>query len=248
MAEQLDLHTFTGAHPCNREFVEHLRAWKFTQRKVDGVHLVFRGPHGGTLRVVRSLLGRSDPAVVSKAARLVRVDVADFWAGPAAVRARAGVPAQRTDDGAPVTDLAQRRQSPTRDQITSLVLATHTAADRPLGFDRVVQMCAGTVTRDQVRHASSVLCRDGDLDRIRTGVYQWAQGARAPMPSTAPVPVIAPQTPAGSASDPEPERVSTADLFELLFPRGVRMDAELLADFERWRELTEKMIASAAPS
>jgi hypothetical protein len=38
------------------------------------LHLVFRGPHGGTLRVVRSLLGRVDAAVVDKAARIAEVD------------------------------------------------------------------------------------------------------------------------------------------------------------------------------
>jgi hypothetical protein len=40
--------------------VEQLTTWGFTQRKEGGVHIVFRGPHGGTLRVIRSLLSRVD--------------------------------------------------------------------------------------------------------------------------------------------------------------------------------------------
>jgi hypothetical protein len=82
MAEQLDLTTFTGAHPTNEQFVRQLQEWAFTQRRTEGVHLVFRGPSGGTIRVLRSLLGRPDAALVEKAARLARVDVAAFWNGP----------------------------------------------------------------------------------------------------------------------------------------------------------------------
>jgi HNH endonuclease len=74
---------FTGAHPTNREFVEQLRAWGFTQRKEDGVHVVFRGPTGGTVRVIRSQLGRADTVAADKAARLAGVTAGEFWAGPA---------------------------------------------------------------------------------------------------------------------------------------------------------------------
>ena len=73
---------FTGAHPTNREFVEQLRAWGFTRRKEDGVHVVFRGPKGGTVRVIRSQLGRADTVAADKAARLAGVTAAQFWAGP----------------------------------------------------------------------------------------------------------------------------------------------------------------------
>lgn len=54
----MDEGTFTGAHPTNREFHDQLLTWGFTQRREDGVHLVLRGPHGGTLRILRSLTGR----------------------------------------------------------------------------------------------------------------------------------------------------------------------------------------------
>jgi len=65
---------FTGAHPTNRELIGQLRAWGFTRRKEDGVHVVFRGPKGGTVRVIRSQLGRADPALVNKAAQLTTND------------------------------------------------------------------------------------------------------------------------------------------------------------------------------
>lgn len=35
--------------------------------------------------------------------------------------------------------------------------------------------------------------------------------------------------------------VSAVELFEQLFPTGVRMTAGLLADFEQWAQLTEKL-------
>lgn len=82
MAELLDPATFTGPHPTHRDLVDQLRAWGFTQRRTDGVHLVFRGPHGGTVRVLRSLLGRADADTAAKAARLARVDLEKFWHGP----------------------------------------------------------------------------------------------------------------------------------------------------------------------
>lgn len=234
---------FTGAHPTNREFVEQLRAWGFTQRKEDGVHIVFRGPKGGTVRVIRSQLGRADTVVADKAARLAGVTAGEFWAGP-------GQPGRQ----APVVGgaaAARRRTGGTRDRITSLVLALHAAVDRPLGFDQVVELSGSRVTRAQVRTASAVLCREGDLDRIRSGVYQWSAGQRAAarhipaarraceaLPRQAPVP---PEQARPSAHPPG--RISAAELFGQLFPAGVQMTAELLADLEQWARLTSKLAA-----
>lgn len=45
-----------------------------------------------------------------------------------------------------------------------------------------------------------------------------------------------------------PSGPSTTELFEQLFPQGVRMTAELLAVFEQWAELTEKLAAYADAS
>src|SRR5512142_2941463 len=175
---------FTGAHPTNREFVEQLRAWGFTQRKEDGVHLVFRGPKGGTMRVIRSQLGRADPAVADKAARLAGVTPAQFWAGPQR-QAAPGPPR----DAASAGRAASRRKPAARDSVISLVLAIHAQADRPLRFDQVVERSGNRVTRAQVSTASSVLRRDGQLDRIRAGVYQWSGGpARSGQADPAPRP------------------------------------------------------------
>jgi len=69
-AAQHDERTLTGAHPTTQHFVDQLAAWRFKRRKDAGPHILFRGPSGGTLRVLRShLLGRADPALVDKAAR-----------------------------------------------------------------------------------------------------------------------------------------------------------------------------------
>lgn len=238
---------FTGAHHTNQEFAGRLAAWGFAPRKEDGPHTVYRGPHGGTLRVIRSKLGRADPVVVAKAARLAGVTVERFWAGPG----QASEPKQE-NSRAP-----QRQQPAARDRITSLVLSIHAAADRPLGFDQVVELSGRRVTRAQVRSASAQLCREGDLDRIRSGVYQWSAGTRALRPSApaAPAPdshtarppttqpaTAAPATPASTA------RASAVELFSQLFPGGVRMTAEVLADFEQWADLTERLITHATPS
>ena len=117
----------------------------------------------------------------------------------------------------------RRRTGSTRDRITSLVLALHAAVDRPLGFDQVVELSGNRVTRAQVRTASAVLCREGDLDRIRSGVYQWSAGQRAAarhipaarraLPRQAPCPRSRP----GPQSTP-PGRISAAELFGQLFP------------------------------
>jgi hypothetical protein len=269
MSEQLDTATFTGAHPTARDLVAQLEVWGFTRRPArrgtDGVHLAFRGPRGGTVRVLRSLMGRADAGVVAKAARLAGVDVAQFWAGPASEYDTGNgtgndtVEADTVDVAGVgvVAELGARRGSATRDRIIALVLGVHTTADRPLGFDQVVALCPDVITRDQARSASAVLCRDGQLERIRSGVYQWADGVRARRPAD---PVPAPTRPVAAAVTsvpaPRPARPSTcpaahlspAELFERLFPHGVRMTAELLADFEQWAALTEKLTAYADAS
>lgn len=228
-----DRPAFTGAHPTNREFVEQLATWGFTRRKEEGVHVVFRGPHGGTLRVVRSLLGRVDTDRVDKAARLAHVTASQFWEGPRAVATEPRRPAADTD--------TTRRVSASTDRATSVVLGVHASEDRPLGFDQVVELARGKVTRDQVRTASAQLCREGDLDRIRSGVYQWAEGARTRSRPETPSPLPASSTVPGAHN-------TAAVLFNQLFPAGIRMTAEVAITVARWTELTEKLVAYAEAS
>jgi hypothetical protein len=244
----------TGAHPTTREFVDQLVAWDFTRRRDEGVHTVFRGPRGGTLRVVRSLLGRADPALVEKAARLLSITTEQFWAGPNAA-------STETKQSARPADRPQR-QPAERDRVTALVLGIHANVDRPLGFDQVVELARGRVTRAQVSTASAVLCREGDLDRIRSGVYQWAGGVRALLQTApgalprelhivhtqpaSPLPAPQPERPTPAASTTPP--TTAAQLFDQLFPAGIRMTADVLADFDRWSELTEKLVAYSSAS
>jgi hypothetical protein len=243
MREQTsDWPTSAGAHPTNREFVDQLAAWGFTCRKEEGVHLVFRGPHGGTLRVVRSLLGRVDTDRVDKAARLIRVTTGQFWEGPQAAAAEPRRPAADAD--------AARRSPASTDRVTSVVLGIHASEDRPLGFDQVVELAGGKVTRDQVRTASAQLCREGDLDRIRSGVYQWAEGARArsPQETLSPLPSVRAAQPAAPIGTPPSAPNPAAVLFDQLFPAGIRMTAEAIVDVARWSELTEKLVSYAEAS
>ena len=237
MPEPMDTGHFAGPHPTCREFVAQLAAWGFTQRGEDNVHTVFRGPHGGTLRVIRSLLGRADPALAGKAARLAGVTPAQFWAGPQTT----AVPPQ-----AARADRGSRRKPAGHDSATSLVLAIHAEADRPLGFDQVADLSGNRVTRAQVSAASSALCRDGQLDRIRAGVYQWSAGQRAAarrIPAArSPANVLPPQGPPAVAS---PGPASAAGLLSQLFPSGVQMTGELLADLEQWARLTSKLTAGS---
>jgi hypothetical protein len=113
-----------------REFVAQLAAWGFTQRRDDHLHTVFRGPQGGTVRVIRSQLGRVDPALVTKAARPPGVTPAQFWSGP---QPQAMPEPPRDTARAGATSLRRKRAA--HNSVISLVLAIHAEADRPLGFD-----------------------------------------------------------------------------------------------------------------
>ena len=225
MPEPMDVRDFAGPHPTCRELVAQLAAWGFTKRGEEHVHSVFRGPRGGTLRVLRSQLGRADPALAEKAARLAGVTPAQFWAGPQSQAASAPPP----DTARPGRPSGRKRAA--RDCVTSLVLAIHAEIDRPLGFNQVAELSGNRVTRAQVSAASSALCRDGQLDRIRSGVYQWSAGQRAArtVPQQAP---LFPKTARPSAR--RDGRSPAANLFSQLFPSGVQMTGELLADLEQW--------------
>ena len=249
MPEPIDSQHFAGPHPTCRELVAQLLVWGFTKRGEDHVHAVFRGPRGGTLRVIRSQLGRADPSLVDKATRLIEVTPAQFWSGPE--QAASGPPRDIAATGRP----PRRRKRPARDTIVSLVLAIHAEVDRPLGFDQVVELSGNRVTRDQVSMASSALCRDGQLDRIRSGVYQWSAGQRAaarripearrpaePLPQQA---LIAAETAGPPARQPIP--ISAAELFSQLFPGGVQMTGELFGDLEQLMQLTSKLATKGRP-
>jgi hypothetical protein len=120
------------------------------------------------------------------------------------------------------------------------VLAVHVAADRPLGSDQVVELSGNLVTRDQVKAAGSALCRDGQLDRIRSGVYQWSQGQRPGARQAIPQ-ARRPLTPPARQST----RMTAAELFSQLFPDGVKMTGEMFADLEPWARLTSKLADQA---
>jgi hypothetical protein len=199
LPEPIDSQLFVGPHPTVREFVQQLGLWGFIRRGEHGVHTVFRGPHGGTVRVVRSELGRADAAVVGKAARLAGVTAAAFWAGPP-----------------PRDHVPQVRRAPARDSVIATVLSVHISADRPLTLDQVVEFAGNRVTRSQVSKASATLARGGQPDRIRSGVYQWSAGQRA----LGRVPEAWPTAEHPLLQDPgrEPEKVSAAELFSQLFP------------------------------
>lgn len=249
MPEPINGQHFAGPHPACQQFVAQLTAWGFTERGDDHVHTVFRGPRGGTLRVIRSQLGRADPAQVDKAARLAGVTPAQFWSGPQRQATSVSLP-----DTARAAGTFSRRKRAAHDSVISLVLAIHAEADRPLGFDQVVKLSANRVTRTQVSTASSALCRDGQLDRIRAGVYQWSEGQRAtarkiPAPrrpaELLPQQALMPAEPTGPAAR-QPAHMSAAELFNQLFPDGIQMTAELFADLEQWLRLTSKLAAGGS--
>ncbi|MGH3199025.1 MAG: hypothetical protein ACRDOH_21110 [Streptosporangiaceae bacterium] len=229
MAEPMDARDFAGPHPTCGEFVAQLATWGFTERGEDHVHTVFRGPHGGTLRVLRA-----DPALAEKAARLAGVTPAHFWAGPEPA------PAPESAQEVPRPRAAARRRPAARDSVVALVLSVHAEADRPLGFDQVAELSGNRVTRTQVSAASAALCRGGQLDRIRSGVYQWSAGRRAArrVPAARRADALPPEPPAT-----RPGSVSAAELFGQLFPAGVQMTGELLGDLEQWARLTGKLAA-----
>jgi hypothetical protein len=244
MPEPMDARDFAGPHPTCRELVAKLAKWGFTERREENVHTLYRGPHGGTLRVIRSQLGRADPALVEKAARLVGVTPEQFWSGP---HRHAASLAPR--DTARAAGISPSRRRAAHDSIVSRVLAIHAEADRPLGFDQVVDLSGNRVTRDQVSTASSALCRAGQLDRIRSGIYQWSQGQRA---AATRIPAarrpgellsqhaLMPADPAQLRAR-QAEPISPADLFRQLFPDGIQMTGELFADLAQWLQLTSKL-------
>jgi hypothetical protein len=241
MGKPLDSGTFSGPHPTTREFYDQLLAWGFTVRREENRHIVMRCPGGGTIRVLRSLAGRADAALIEKAARLVGTTLEGFWAGP---------PEPTTENEPQTTNStppSRRRKGEAHDSAISVVLSAHVKARRPLGFEEVVELCGGRVTRDQVRTASSALCRDGNLTRVRAGVYQWADPTTKPATDSAGIPpqlVIHHAAPGPPTTDREPAQTVPADavdLFRQLFPRGVTMTAETYADFQRWAELTQKL-------
>jgi hypothetical protein len=133
-----------------------------------------------------------------------------------------------------------RRDPAPRDTVISVVLSVHAAADRPLGFDQVAELSGGRVTRAQASAASAALCRGGQLDQIRSGVYQWSAGQRAAarqVPAPRQDDTSAPRQPAAQQGNSGP----AAGVFGQLFPAGVRMTAELLADLEQWARLTSRL-------
>ena len=69
---------------------------------------------------------------MDKAARLAGVTLAQFWAGPQS-------PASPAPPGHWRPPRRRRKRRRAR-QITSLVLAIHAEADRPLGFDQVAEL------------------------------------------------------------------------------------------------------------
>lgn len=265
--------------PTAQEFADQLDAWAFTVRKTESFDIVLRGPGGGTLRIFKRQFGRADQEKVTKAAGILGVSVEEFWAGPKAYVDNLDALTQPLPPKAPLPSLAETLAEPAarsnrtgkqRDTTTAKVLSTHAHEDRPLSFDDLVGLCSTPghkVTREQVSSASSKLASEGDLVRIRSGVYQWADGrlrsnrsgspvasvdlrlidvteAPAPQPvqpsAPPPTPKTVPTPKAPQASTSEPPPVTASELFGFLCPDGLTMDGERLADYERWAALTNR--------
>lgn len=219
-------------------FHQALAKWRFRDPKPEGQRTRYRGPSGGTLRVNNSRNGMADPQQVAKAAEILGITVAKFWGEPS-----------RSERPRPVT----RKKI---DSYTATVLSIHTAEDRPMSFDQVVKIAHDMgydVTRDRVSQASSTLCKGDDLRRIRSGVYQWAGGKlinRGRGDHIVDINVnsdVASRTPTAVADQivvraPVPN-VSVDDVFDLLFPNGVKIKLDDTADLEEWRRLTGKFIS-----
>jgi hypothetical protein len=253
-----------GAHPTMREFAELLERWGFRPfrgRQADRHHRVLRGPHGGRIQVLASLQGRADAGQLARAARLARVDLDAFLTGPVADPPHSEDPDQITAEPKPEPPTAAPHRVPaskrtpgrasrTRgDSVVAQVLTTHARHDRPMRFEEIVDLCGGRVTRAQVREASAHLCREGQLDRICDGVYQWSHGARQQSTPLAPAdpPAIPQQAATAEPTRPKPTAEPVDELFALLFPHGLRMTPQLLRDLERWTELTRTLAAHAIP-
>lgn len=263
MSGQLDPDTFNGAHPSTAQFVELLVAWGFRRRKDTGTHVVFRGPNGGVLRMPRQTSGRANPVQVSKAARLAGVSVTQLLAGPLAsaepvtapapIHASAATPTPTTP---PAKRKGARRPRNGRDSLTCRVLAVHSTAGRPLSFEEVAAACGDDVTRTQVVQVSSKLCRDGHLEKVRTGYYQWPtdqpQAEERPAPVAPPPVAITTLRPAAPARDRRRE-ARKARLAERMFPDGLPAMsaaefAELDAHLEHWVDLADRLTGHAEAS
>ena len=85
--------------------------------------------------------------------------------------------------------------------------------------------------------------------------YRWSAGQRAArrIPAARRPPrrrdppsvgrLLPSPEPAGGFPARQPGRMPAAELFSQLFPSGVQMTAELLADLEQWARLTSKLAA-----
>ena len=246
MPEPMDAQHFAGPHPTCREFVAQLTVWGFTPRGEEGVHTVFRGPRGGTLRVIRSQLGRADPALVEKAARLAGVTPAQFWSGPQpqaapapppdTARAGRGLPAQaRGPRQRHLPRPGDTRRSGPAARLRPGCRAVRQPGDpRPGEHGQLRALPRRPARPDQVR----------GVPVVSRPARRRPAGPRTPPPRRHPPPAGSPAPGAGPGPQPaSPRRISAAELFSQLFPSGVQMTGELLADLEQWARLTSKLAA-----
>jgi hypothetical protein len=86
-----------------------------------------------------------------------------------------------------------------------------------------------------------VLCPD-HLQRRGAGVYERATAAgQASSSWIEPGKAAMPADLRGREATRSPGAEHAFELFEQLFPDGVRLTAETFADFQRWAELTERL-------